>query len=285
MYKIIFVSLVALLACTAPEGPQGPVGPAGPQGEQGEQGERGERGSRGPQGERGPRGEQGEQGPQGEQGERGERGPQGPQGEQGEQGPAGPQETIGTDVFSLLTFRREDFNEDRMPPWTRLGSGTWRVQGGRLIGRGRDDNIMTRLLAREDFDSEGPLYVAVTTQWLRGIKGIYGIEFYSDPRRGREDAYGFGINAYGRFALWRWDGGGSPISLVNWTYSPAINEEGINTLSVFIEEGWIEASVNGTLVVEFFDDTYAEGRVGVMLADDQEVAFDDLIVGVIPPLD
>ena len=142
---------------------------------------------------------------------------------------------------------------------------------------------MTRLIAREDFDSEGPLYVAVTTQWLRGIKSnIYGIEFYSD-RRG--DSYGFGINANGRFVLWRWDDGGSPISLVNWTYSPAINEEGTNTLSVFIEEGWIEASVNGTLVVEFFDDTYAEGRVGVMIADDQEVAFDDLIVGVILPLD
>ena len=139
---------------------------------------------------------------------------------------------------------------------------------------------MTRLIARDDF--EGPLYVAVTTQWLRGIKGIYGIEFYSD---GRGDSYGFGINAYGRFALWRWDDGGSPISLIDWTYSSAINQEGTNTLSVLIEEGWIEASVNGTLVVDFFDDTYTEGRVGVMIADDQEVAFDNLIVGVILPLD
>ena len=139
---------------------------------------------------------------------------------------------------------------------------------------------MTQFISRTDFN--GLLYVTVTTQWLRGSNyGVYGIGFYSD---GRGDSYGFGINANGRFVLWRWDDGGSPISLVDWTYSSAINQEGTNELSVFIEEGWIEASVNETLVVEIFDDTYTEGRVGVMIADDQEVAFDNLTVGVLSPL-
>lgn len=243
MYKIIFVSLVALLACTAPEGPQGPVGPAGPQGEQGE------------------------------------RGPRGPQGEQGEQGPAGPQETIGTDVFSLFTFLREDFNNDRLS-WSERGPGTWRLQGGRLIGRGRDDDALASLIATDDFD--GPLYVTVTTQWLRGINNHwYGIRFYWDYG----DSYAFGISANGSFVLRRWDDGGSPISLVDWTYSSSINEEGTNTLSVFINEGQIEAFINGDLVAKVFDDTYTEGRVGVSIVDDQEVAFDDLTVGAIIPLD
>ena len=133
----------------------------------------------------------------------------------------------------------------------------------------------------EDF--KGPLYVTVTTEWLRGINNHwYGIEFYSD---GWGDSYGFGISAKGSFVLRRWDDGGSPISLVNWTYNSAINQEGTNTLSVFIEDGRIEASVNGTLVAVVFDDTYTEGRVGVSIVDDQEVAFDNLTVGAIPPLD
>ena len=263
MYRLIFVSLAVLLACTGPEGPQGPVGPAGPQGPQGEQGPRG------------PQGEQGEQGPRGPQGEQGEQGPRGPQGEQG------PQIAIETDVFKLFTFFREDFNEERMPYWTEIGPGTWRVQGGRLIGRGRDEDALTILRSRTDFN--GPLYVTVATQWLRGEKGdMYGIDFHSDNRG---DGYGFSINAYGSFTLSRWDDGGSPISLVDWTYSSSINGEGINTLSVFVEEGWIEASINGTVVAEVFDNTYIEGKVGVLIGNDKEVAFDDLTVGAIAPLD
>ena len=255
MYRIIFVSLVAaLLACANLEGPQGPVGPAGPQG---------------PQGEQGPQGPQGEQGPQGPQGEQG---PQGPQGEQG------PQGATGTDVFRLFTFLREDFSKNVY--WDKTGSGTWRVQGGRLIGRGSDDGFLTSLTATDDF--EGPLYVTVTTQWLRGIKySSYGIRFYEDYG----DYYGFGISANGSFVLSRWDDGGSPISLVDWTYSSSINQEGTNTLSIFVQEGRIEASINGTLVTTVFDDTYTEGEVGVFISDDQEVAFDDLTVGAIVPLD
>ncbi len=111
---------------------------------------------------------------------------------------------------------------------------------------------------------------------------MYGIEFYSD-RWG--DSYGFSINAYGRFTLSRWDDGGNPISLVDWTYSSSINQEGTNTLSVLIEKGWIEASINGTLVAEVFDNTYTEGNVGVLIGGDQEVAFDDLTVGTIISLD
>ena len=278
MYRIIFVSLAALLACAGPEGPQGPMGPVGPQGEQGEQGPQGEQGQQGQQGPRGPQGEQGEQGEQGPQGEQGQ---QGQQGQQGPRGPQGPESAIGTDVFSLFTFLREDFNEDRAPYWTRRGSGIWRVQGGRLIGRGRDEDALTGFIAQDDI--EGPLYVAVTTEWLRGISNHwYGIAFYWDDWDG---FYGFGISANRGFALRRWDRGGSPISLVDWTDSSAINEEGTNTLSVLIDEGWIEASVNGTLVAEVFDDTYTEGRVGVLIADDQEVAFDDLTAGKIIPLD
>ena len=80
-------------------------------------------------------------------------------------------------------------------------------------------------------------------------------------------------------------GGSSPITLVNWTYSSSINGEGTNTLSVLIEDSWIETSINGTLVATVFDDTYTEGGVGVMIGGDQGVAFDDLTVGVIAPLD
>ena len=263
MYRIIFVSLAALLACAGPEGEQGPVGPAGPQGEQGEQGEPGQRGEQGPQGQRG------EQGPQGEQGEPGQRGEQGPQG------------TLGTDVFKLFTFFRADFNnEDQVRYWSRRGPGTWRVQGGRLIGRGRDEDALTILRSTTDFN--GPLYVTVTTQWLRGEKdSMYGIGFYSNDRG---NGYGLGISAYRSFVLNRWDGGGSPIKLVDWTYGPSINEEGTNTLSVFIDEGRIEASINGTLVAEVFDDTYTEGRVDVLIGRDKEVAFDDLTVGTLPLL-
>ena len=101
---------------------------------------------------------------------------------------------------------------------------------------------------------------------------------------GGRDFYGFRITANGSYSISRWDNG-SPISLVDWTYSSAINEEGTNTLSVLIDEGWIEASINGTLVAEVFDDTYTEGRVGVLIGGDQEVAFDDLTIGTIPPLD
>ena len=244
MYRLIFVSL-ALLACANLEGPQGPVGPAGP---------------------RGPQGEQGEQGP---------RGPRGPQGEQGEQG------AIGTDVFRLFTFFREDFSDD--VSWDKGGSGTWRVQGGRLIGGGSDDNFMTSLIADVDFDIGGPLYVSVTTQWLYGGKDErYGIYFYTD---GRGSQYGFFIDANGSFVLSLWDDGGNPINLAGWTYSSSINEEGTNTLSVFVEEGRIEASINGTVVAEVFDNTYTEGRVGVAMGGDQGVAFDDLTVGAIFPLD
>lgn len=260
MYRIIFVSLAVLLACAGPEGPQGPVGPAGPQGEQGEQGERGSRG------------------PEGEQGEQGEQGPRGPQGEQGEQGPRGD---IGADVFKLFTFFREGFNNDRLY-WTKRGSGTYRLQGGRLVGRGSGDGYLTTLTSTPDVDFRGALYVSVTTQWLRGGKNsMYGIQFYSKSR----NYYGFSISANGSFVLSRWDDGGSPISLVDWTYSSSINQEGTNTLSVLIKEGRIEASINETLVAEVFDDTYTEGSVGVLIGGDQEVAFDDLTVGVILPLE
>ena len=214
---------------------------------------------------------------EGPQGPVGPAGPQGPRGPQGEQGPQG---SIGTDVFRLFTFFREDFNEERTPYWTEIGPGTWRVQGGRLIGRGRDEDALTILRSRTDFN--GPLYVTVSTQWLRGEKGsMYGIDFYSD----RGDGYGFSISANGGFTLGRWDDGGSPITLVDWTYSSSINEEGINTLSVFVEEGRIEASINGTIVAEVFDGTYTEGRVSVLIGGDQEVAFDDLTVGTIAQLD
>ena len=142
---------------------------------------------------------------------------------------------------------------------------------------------MTRFIAKSDFN--GLLYVTVTTQWLRGINNhMYGIEFYSDGYS-RGDYYGFGISANGGFVLSRWDDGGRPIRLVDWTSSPAINQEGTNTLSVFIKEGRIEASINEAIVAEVFDDTYTEGRVGVMIAGEQEMAFDDLTVGAIPTLD
>ena len=264
MYRIIFVSLAALLACAGPEGPQGPVGPAGPQGEQGEQGE---------QGPRGPQGEQGEQGPRGPQGEQGEQGPRGPQ------GPAGMQEAIGTDVFSLFTFFREDFgNTDPLGDWTKRGSGTWRVQGGRLIGLGSDDRYLTSLTADPDF--KGPLYVTCTTQWLSGVKNfMYGIKFYSES----SDFYGFSINASGSFVLSRWDDG-DLLTLVDWTYSSSINQEGTNELSVFIEESWIEAYINGILVAEIFNNAYTKGSVGVLIGGEQTVAFDNLTVGATIPL-
>ena len=132
------------------------------------------------------------------------------------------------------------------------------------------------------------LYVSVTTQWLRGVKNNgYGITFYRKIYEFSADSfYGFSISANGNFVLSRWDGGGSsPITLVNWTYSSSINGEGTNTLSVLIEDSWIETSINGTLVATVFDDTYTEGGVGVMIGGDQEVAFDDLTVGAIAPLD
>ena len=169
---------------------------------------------------------------------------------------------------------------------TTYGIGTNEVlelieyKKGGLIGRGRDDGYLTSLTSDPDF--KGPLYVSVTTQWLRGIKThSYGIIFYRDGG----SFYGFGISANGGFVLSRWDDSGDPITLVDWTYSSAINQEGTNTLSVFIDKGLIKASINGTLVAEVFDDTYTEGRVGVMISEDQEVAFDDLTVGTIIPLD
>ena len=279
MYRIIFVSLAVLLACAGPEGPQGPIGPAGPQGEQGEQGEQGPRGSRGPQGEQGERGSRGSQGEQGPRGPRGPQGPQGEQGEQGEQGPAGPQGAIGTDVFSLFTFFREDFsNTDPLGDWTKRGSGTWRVQGGRLIGLGSDDRYLTSLTADPDF--KGPLYVTVTTQWLSGVNThSYGISFYREGG----DFYGFWIAADGSFRLSRWDDG-DHISLVDWTYSSSINQEGTNELSVFIEESWIESYINGILVAGVFNNAYTEGSVGVLIGGDQTVAFDNLTVGATIPL-
>ena len=174
---------------------------------------------------------------------------------------------------------RADFSDDNLWDWNKRGSGTYRLQGGRLIGRGSDDGYLTSLTSDPDF--KGPLYVTVTTQWLRGIKThSYGIIFYRDGGA----FYGFGISANGGFVLSRWDASGDPISLVDWTRSSSINKEGTNTLSVFIEEGRIEASINGTLVAEVFDNTYTEGRVGVMIGEDQEIAFDDLTVGAIIPL-
>ena len=179
-----------------------------------------------------------------------------------------------------LCYFRADFSDDNLWDWTQQGSGTWRIQGGRLIGRGSGDRYLTTLTSDPDFN--GPLYVTVTTQWLRGIKtNGYGIIFYIDSG----NFYGFGISANGGFVLSRWDDRGDPISLVDWTRSSSINKEGTNTLNVFIEEGRIEASINGTLVAEVFDDTYTEGRVGVMIGEDQEIAFDDLTVGAIIPLE
>lgn len=262
LYIALFVACsVSLAAC------EGPVGPMGPQGERGEKGERGERGLRGVRGEKGD---------QGERGERGERGP------------------IGTDAFKLFTFFRTDFSDrDQTRSWNKRGSGGGRVQGGRLILRGSDDGFLTTLTSSADFS--GPLYVEVTTQWLSGVKNYgYGIQFYTGVEyvssgflggyyvAGR-DYYGFIITADGWYSIDRWDNG-DPLSLVDWTYSSVINQEGTNTLSVLIQEGRIEASINEIFVAEVFDDAYTEGRVGVLISGDQEVAFDDLTVGTIRSL-
>ena len=108
---------------------------------------------------------------------------------------------------------------------------------------------------------------------------MYGITFYSEYG----DSYGFSINANGSFALNRWDDG-DYFSLVDWTYSSSINQEGTNELSVFIEEGWIEAYINGVLVAEVFNNVYTEGSVGVLIGGDQIVAFDNLTIGATIPL-
>ena len=250
-----FLLIICLVGC------EGPMGPAGEQGIQGEKGEKGD------QGERGFKGYQGVQGEKGEKGDTGESGTGGT----GEERPP-------SDLN--LTYVARFNNEDEISTWGK-GWGPWRISERRLILSGSaEENIYNWMMIRTVFTSD--LDISVDTEWLGGVgfnTEAYGILFRQMPLSGGK--YGFGIAAVGAYIVLEWgESGVEP--LIDWTYSSVINKEGFNTLRVVTSGSLMEFYINGTMVNSVTDDTFTEGRIWLFVYKLQEVAFDNLVVKVLP---
>ena len=215
------------------------------------------------------------------QGPGGPQGPVGPQGQEGPSGSAGSSGIQGPSGNDGVVFYLADFDtENDLFFWSKTGPESYRVEAGRLILRGGLEGLLESVASGTTFDDN--LDINVTTEWLNGDLDFgYGVQF----NKGERGSYGFGINATGAFLLMRWDtsvlseeGVRQPITLIDWAFSSAIQQRGQNTLRVLVLEGWIRIYVNGILVGEHFDTTHSSGSVGVFVAGNQEVAFDNLFV-------
>ena len=150
-------------------------------------------------------------------------------------------------------------------------SETWSVDEGRLIGVRTDEEAW--ILYPETV--QGDVAISVTSEWLRGIdNNAYGILFHN------LEGYGFkffGISRNGSYFLLRWD---APTSqwetLVEWTQTSVIHQQGQNALALVSMGGMTALYINGQKVEVLFDEAPESGFVGLRVSGEQAVAFDDL---------
>ena len=225
------------------------------------------------EGKEGPMGPVGPAGPQGAQGETGARGPQGVEGPRGEAGPVGPSGTAGETYLSRFD------SEAEVATWFKATNGSWRIEDGRLFMAGGISGKFMVLSPSRVFS--GDLEISVESEWLSGTESqAYGVQF----REGSAGAYGFTISRNGGYALWKWTGG-TISALIDWRPSDAIQQTSANTLGVVASGDHIRLYLNGTQIDEVSDASFADGRVGLIVGDLQEVSFDNFRVtesGVLP---
>jgi hypothetical protein len=261
MIKYLLISSLILTACDELKGPVGPEGEQGPQGPQGEQGERGPIGSTG---------SSGGQGPQGPRGETGFRGPQGERGETGES-------------FGAADYVARFNDESEISTWLKGSQGTWIIEDGRLIVSGGITGGIMLILPNAEFGDDYVIWV--DTEWISGASSFgYGLHFAQTSDTG----YAFEISADGSFSVARWDGGtfrdNPAIVLHDWERHSSIVRKGKNRLRIDVIGSTLTLYINSIEVASIVDSTYSGGRVGIGVAELQQVAFDNLSIAERSPL-
>ncbi len=93
--------------------------------------------------------------------------------------------------------------------------------------------------------------------------------------QGSNNQYRFGIDANGYYFF-----SDGVTSIIDWTYSPVIIQEGYNRLKVICIGSSIDCYINGFLMITLDDDTHSSGGIALAVTRTQTVAFDNLKVWV-----
>ena len=179
-----------------------------------------------------------------------------------------------------ISYQIDFADTEAVHGWVNNDVGTWEIADGRLLLHGGERFFMSM---GPTVHFAGDLDLTVQTQWMRGsVTGGYGVTWRARVNRDNYVlGYGFVITAAGRYSVLRWDGekpGNPPVFLIEWTESAAINPFGANDLQVIAVADTLRFLANGTHVGTVVDDRHSEGRVGLIVEDEQQVSFDDLDV-------
>ena len=177
-----------------------------------------------------------------------------------------------------ISYQIDFVNTEDLHGWVTNDVGTWEIADGRLLLRGGERFFMSMA---PPIHFAGDLKLAVRTQWIRGSgTGGYGLQWRVRINRdGYAVGYGIIINTAGGYSVLRWDGeetGNPPVFLHEWTSSVDIDQFGANDLQVVAVADTLRFFVNGTRVGTVVDDRYTEGRIGLIVEDGLQVAFDHL---------
>ncbi|MCA8982282.1 MAG: transglutaminase family protein [Planctomycetaceae bacterium] len=161
--------------------------------------------------------------------------------------------------------------------WTPLMGATWRQRAGRIqvSGQGRGFGGRSLCLSTITPDDARDFEMGVWVK-LEKESGAAGLVFHSD---GQDRHYGFYPSA-GKLRLSRFDGA----DVFQWQVLREVPSESYrpgewNYLRIRVQGPELSCYCNDQLVVEFRDDTYTHGRVGLAKFRDTEASFKGFAVG------
>lgn len=181
--------------------------------------------------------------------------------------------TIRAHLLKLETFDQQDAWEE----YSNLNGVELGVENGVYRAYTMNEGYVWGL--NEQQHNDVVLEVEVTPLSIHPAENGFGIMCRADTSN-NGDGYYFMINGSGYYSIMMGQGDGM-VTLVDWQQSNVINQDiDRNVIRAVCVDNYLALYVNGQLLVDITDNTYAEGYAGLSVAAsgnvDADIAFDNL---------
>lgn len=187
---------------------------------------------------------------------------------------SGSQEEYNPEGNVILS---DDFSDNTNDWYTGESSdGRADITGGKLIIEVYTESYIVWSNLPNIYDS---LLMVVNAQVLNPVRdGDFG---FICGMRDSENFTALEISEDGYYTIWKYENN-QFISLVDWTYSEKINQNGNYTLAAYCGSDAIFLAINNTILAETVDPNYRPGRVGLVAGCYQNpnisLGFDDFVI-------
>ena len=166
----------------------------------------------------------------------------------------------------------QSFDQPLPGAWWQAPTELQRGQSGRWLISGDDSGFYSELSNLVTYRS--PVIASVETEWTSGTdNNSYGFLLHAT----NTGSYQILISANGFYFILK-NNSGEFTTLQDWTAEPSIRQRGRNTLRVESSNSGFRFLINGTTVDQIADSEHTEGRIELVVAGVQTIAFDNFLI-------